>query len=171
MKTVKIILGIIVVLSLLFFGTGIVIKDINYTSEVAIDASIEKTFELFDNNDNLSKWIPEIKAIKTIKKEEEVIGSTFEVKVENQGKEVVFEEKVLKYEPYKNVKFLFKGGNVHKIDDYTFSLKEGKTHVRLTSKFQTDSFILGCMLPFVKGKLSRQDQQYLENFKNFVEKK
>ncbi|WP_435262261.1 SRPBCC family protein [Tenacibaculum sp. nBUS_03] len=170
MKKVKIILGIIITLSIAFFATGVIIKELNYESKVTINKPIEEVFALFNNDNNLSKWIPEIKSVKVKNKVDGIVGSTFAVTVLNQGQEMTLEEKVLAFEQNKNIKLLFVGGGMRKTDDYLFENKEGKTIVILKANCKSTGFILGCMLPFVKGKLQNQDQQYLTNFKEFVEK-
>ncbi|MGG8496572.1 SRPBCC family protein [Tenacibaculum sp. TC6] len=170
MKTVKIILGVIIALSVVFFATGLIIQELNYTSKVTIDKPVEEVFSLFNNDENLPKWIPEIKSVKSIQKQEGVVGSTYAVAVESQGQEIILEEKIMAYEPNKNIKLFFKGGGMLKTDDYHFESENQKTTITLITQCKSSSFILGCMLPYVKGKLAAQDQQYLTNFKQFAEK-
>lgn len=170
MKTVKIILGIIITLSIAFFATGLIIKELNYESKVTINKPVEEVFAIFNNDENLSKWIPEIKSIKEINKVDGMVGSTYAVTVISQGQEMTLEEKVLAYEPNKKVKLMFNGGGMLKTDDYIFESNGGNTIIKLKANCKSTGFILGCMLPFVKGKLQEQDQQYLANFKEFVEK-
>mgnify|MGYP000633519730 CR=1 FL=1 len=99
-----------------------------------------------------------------------MVGSTYAVTVISQGQEMTLEEKVLAYETNKKVKLMFNGGGMLKTDDYIFESNGGNTIIKLKANCKSTGFILGCMLPFVKGKLQEQDQQYLANFKEFVEK-
>ena len=171
MKTVKIILGVVITLFLMFISLGILIQELNYTSEITISKPVSEVFHLFNNEEHLSEWIPEIKSLKPTHQEKGVTGSTYTVIVENQGQEIVLEEKILAFEPDKNIKLFFKGGGMLKTDDYSFTeIREGVTVITLKSNCKSESFLLGCMLPLVKGKLVRQDQQYLNNFKKFAEK-
>ncbi|SEC92059.1 Polyketide cyclase / dehydrase and lipid transport [Tenacibaculum sp. MAR_2009_124] len=170
MKIVKIVLGVVVALSIAFFAIGIFVQELNYTSKVTIDKPLSEVFKLFNNDEKMSKWIPEIKSIKSVLKTEEIKGSTFLVTVNNQGNEVVLEEKVLDFIDNKKVRLLFKGGGMLKVGGYSFeTLSDGMTQLTLESNVKSDNFILGCLLPLMKGKLADQDQQYLNNFKKFAE--
>ncbi|CAM1365665.1 SRPBCC family protein [Tenacibaculum xiamenense] len=170
MKIVKIILGIVVALSIAFFALGIFVRELTYSSEVTINKPLPEVFKIFNNDEKLSEWIPEIKSIKSVVKTEEVKGSTYMITVNNQGNEIVLEEKVLDFVNNERVKLFFNGGGMLKIDDYTFETSSnGNTKLSLITNVKSDNFILGCMLPLVKGKLAEQDQQYLNNFKRFVE--
>ena len=68
MKTIKIILGIIIVISLIFFGTGLVIKEINYETKVLVNKPLKEVFVMFNDDDNLKNWIPELKSIDALEK-------------------------------------------------------------------------------------------------------
>ncbi|CAL2085243.1 Polyketide cyclase / dehydrase and lipid transport [Tenacibaculum sp. 190524A02b] len=170
MKTVKIILGIVIALSLAFFATGIIISELNYEAEVIIEKPVEEVFTIFNDDESIKHWIPEIKSIKAVKELDGKVGSTYEIKVENQGEEITLNEKIKEFEVNKKITLFFNGGGMLKRDAYSFESKGGQTVLKLQAKFKSSSFILGCMLPFVKGKLQEQDQKYLMNFKKFAEK-
>ncbi len=170
MKIVKIVLGVVVALSIAFFALGIIVQELNYESKVTINKPLTEVFKLFNNDERISEWIPEITSIKSVVKTEEVKGSTFLVTVNNQGTEITLEEKVLDFVDNEKVRLFFKGGGMLKVDDYTFKTTEnGATLLTLDTNIRGDNFILGCMLPLVKGKLAKQDQEYLNNFKKFAE--
>ena len=169
-KIVKIILSIIVTLSIAFFALGIVIQELNYTSQIAIKKPLSEVFELFNNTEKISAWVPEIKSVKTVTKTDDIKGSTFSIVVNNQGNEIVLKEKVLDFIKDEKVTLFFKGGGMLKTDNYLFeTTKNATTLLTLKTTIKSESFILGCMLPLVKSKLKDQDQQYLNNFKKFAE--
>lgn len=170
MKTVKIVLGIVIALSLAFFAMGIIVQEIDHTSKVTINKPVEEVFKLLSNQEQWSEWIPEITAIKTVTTSAEVKGNSYAITVKNQDQEIALEERVLAFEPNKNLKLLFQGGGLVKIDDYNFHSVNGTTEIVVDTKTRSESFILGCMLPLVKGKLAQESQQYLNNFKEFAEK-
>ena len=140
----------------------------NYTATVVIEKPIDQVFKDFNDATNISKWIPEIQEVKSIQKTKEVTGSKYTVTVDNQGKEIVLNEEVLAYALNEHIKLKFQGGGMTKTDDYIFNSEADKTVITLTSSIRGDNFVLGCMLPFVKGKLAKQDQQYLDNFKSYI---
>ena len=57
MKTIKIILGIITALVLMFFATGLLVKETTYTASVTINESLDTVFDTFNNRKNIKSWI------------------------------------------------------------------------------------------------------------------
>lgn len=170
MKTIKIILGVITTLSLVFFATGIIVNETNYTTQININKPLEEVFAAFNKKENIKNWIPEIKSIDPIQENLGKTGSTYKIVVDNQGQEFVMTEKVMAYVLNEKVTLFFDAENMLKTDDYTFSEKEGVTTITLNASCQSDSYIMACMFPFFKGTFRDQSQEYLMNFKKFIEK-
>ncbi len=171
MKRVKIILGIIIVFSLAFFSIGLVVPEINYSKEIEIDKPLEEVFAVFSNQQLVSEWMPEIQSVTVIKMTPEVTGSVFNLVVKDQGKDVSFEQKIIDFEANKKVVLFSMVGGLIKKEMYSFATKNSKTVMYLDANFKSSNYILGCMFPFVKGRLEKQDLGYLQNFKKFVETK
>lgn len=169
MKRVKIILGIIIVFSLAFFSIGMVVPEINYSKEVEIDKPLEEVFAIFSNQQLVSEWMPEVQSVTVVKMTPEITGSIFNLVVKDQNKEVSFEQKIIDFEANKKVVLFSMVGGLIKKDIYSFTAKESKTVMHLDANFKSSNYILGCMFPFVKGRLEQQDLGYLQNFKKFVE--
>ena len=72
----------------------------------------------------------------------------------------------------KNEKFtlFYAAQNMLKRDDYVFKQIDGVTEIILHSSCQSDSYIMACLFPYFKGTFQAQDQMYLNNFKEFIEK-
>ena len=171
MKTVKIILGIITAISLVFFATGLIVKETNYANEVSINKPVEEVFKSFNNSENIKNWIPEIKSFEVINENIGKTGSTYKIVVESQEQEITMTEKVMAYVPNEKVTLFFDAENMLKTDDYIFAEKDGKTLITLNSTCRSDSYIMACMFPYFKGTFKAQDQTYLVNFKEYIEGK
>ena len=170
MKTIKIILGIITLLVLVFFSTGLIVKETKYTTQVNINKSLEEVFTKFNDPSNIKEWIPELKSIDTLEEKPGKIGSTYKLVVDNKGEEVVLNEKVLAYVPNEKVTLYYNAGDMLKTDDYTFSHANGVTTIVNKSSCKSNKFLLSCLFPYFKSTFKQQDQGYLNNFKDFVEK-
>ena len=170
MKTIKIILGIITVLVLGFFITGLIIKETNYTAQVSVNKSVEEVFKTFNNSENIKNWIPEVKSFEVVNANPGKTGSIYKIVVDSQGQEITMTEKVLAYVKNEKVTLFFDAENMLKTDDYIFAENNGVTTITLNSSCKSDSFIMSCMFPYFKGTFQEQDQGYLNNFKAFVEK-
>ena len=170
MKAIKIILGIITALVVIFLATGLIVKETNYSAKVAVNKSIKEVFKIFNDSKNVKNWIPEVTSFQVINENPGKTGSVYKIVVDSQGQEITMTEKVIAYVPNEKVTLFFDAENMLKTDDYIFTEKDGITTITLNSSCQSESFIMACMFPYFKGIFQKQDQTYLDNFKKFVEK-
>ena len=162
MKTIKIILGIITAIVVIFFATGLLVKETSYTTTVSI---------VFNRSENIKSWIPEIKSFDVVKENIGKTGSVYKIVIENQGQEILMTQKVIAYVKNEKVTLFFDAENMLKRDDYNFKEKRGITTITLNSSCQSESYLMACMFPYFKDTFQEQDQKYLNSFKSFVEKK
>ena len=170
MKTVKIIITFLIILTVLFFGTGLIIKEISYTSKIIINEPLEKTFTTFTDLSAIPKWNPEYNEIEVVELKPGITGSIYNIKVLHNNQTTIIREKVLAY--VKNEKitlFIDKDGVVER-GDYTFSSDGSHTVINLSSSYQAKSYLLSCVLPFFKSKFKKIDEVFLNNLKTYVEK-
>lgn len=170
MKTVKVVLTILIVLTVLFLGTGLVIKENKYSAEIQVNKPLSETFQLFNDQKTISQWIPEITNIEAIQEKPGYVGSEYRITMNNNGEMVTMKEKVLAFVEDQKVTLYFDAEGVLKTDDYTFTSDGNITTVRLNATYQAESYIVGCMLPLFKGTFKGVDKKSLENFKAFAEK-
>lgn len=170
MKTIKIILGIIIALTLVFFGTGLVVKETKYTAEVEVNKPVKEVFALFENKETLQKWMPEIKSIEPINETPQKLGSTYKIIVENQGQQLEMQEKIRAYVPNEKLTFQFNSPDMVKIDDYNFIANGNTTKVVQHSSVRANSFMLACTFPWFKGNFKKMSQDYMNRFKEMAEK-
>ena len=170
MKTIKVILIIISILVVAFLATGLLVQQTNYSAKVSIDKPINEVFSNFMKIDSVKNWIPDIKSVKAVNINPGITGSVYDVVVLNQGQEIVMTEKIMAYVPNEKVTLFFDAENMLKKDDYLFSVKNGLTTITLNAACQSESFIMACMFPYFRGTFQAQDQAYLNNFKEYLEK-
>lgn len=169
MKTIKIILGIISLFIVVFFGTGLLIKETNYTTQVSVNKPVADVFEAFNNLENKTKWIPEIKSYEPINENIGKTGSEYQMIIENEDQKIIISEKIMAFVPNEKVTFFYNADNMLKTNDYVFSEEDGITNITLNATCRSDSYILACVFPYFKSTFVEQDQTYLTNFKAFVE--
>ena len=170
MRTVKIILYILIFLTVVFFGTGLIIKENKYTVTITVNKSISETFQLFNDLSTVKEWIPEFQSIDTVQQKPEKTGSEYRISINNDGQIMTMKERVMAYIEDEKVTLHFDAEGVLKTDDYTFSKDEVGTKVTLQSNFRGKSYILNCIFPYFKGTFRGIDEKYLNNFKAFAEK-
>jgi uncharacterized membrane protein len=171
MKTIKVILIIIIILTVAFLATGIVVKETTYEANVTIDKPILEVFTEFNNAENTKNWIPEIISLETVNENLGKTGSVYNIVIENQNQEIMMTQKVMAYVPNEKVTYFFDAENMLKKDDYVFSEKDGATVINLKAACNSKTYIMSCMIPYFKGKLEEQSQLYLDNFKEYIENK
>ena len=170
MKTVKIILIFLVVLTVIFFGTGLVIKESSYSVEISVNKPVEETFKIFNNQELMAQWFPHITKVEAIKENPGVIGSEYRITMDNAGQVVTMKERVLAYVENQKVTQYFDQEGVLKTNEYTFTADGNKTKIVLNASYQGESYILNCIFPYFKGTFKGIDQTSLDKFKEFVEK-
>lgn len=170
MKTVKVVLTILVVLTVVFLGTGLVVKENHYTVEVEVNKPVAETFRLFNDQTTMKEWMPEFRKIEVINEKPGITGSEYRITVDNNGESVSMKEKVLAYVENEKVTLYIDAESVLKTGDYQFVAEGNKTKVILNATYQAESYILSCVFPFFKGTFRGIDEGYLKNFKTFAEK-
>lgn len=170
MKAVKIVLGIVTALIVMFLLTGLIVTDVKYSAEVEINKPIEKVFKDFQDVELMKKWLPKIKSIDPIEVKDGVVGSTYKMVVTNQGQEIEMLEKITDYIPNKKMTFQFDSDQMIKIDDYNFIPNGSSTKMVLNCSVNSKSYLMGCLLPFFKGSLKDLSLSYMNRFKTEVEK-
>lgn len=171
MKTIKIILGVIIALTLVFFGTGLTVKETKYTTEVVINKPVAEVFANFENPEALKKWMPDVKSIEPINETQQKLGSTYKMVVDNQGQEMEMTEKIMAYVPNEKMTFQFITDGMQKTDDYNFIAEGNTTKVVQNSTVRASTFMLACTFPWFKGRFKKLSQNYMNQFKQFVEEK
>lgn len=171
MKRIKIILGIIITIAIIFLSTGLIFKETAYTTEVKVNKPIDEVFNLFNDSSQISNWITDLKSIDPIDVKPEKTGSTYKMVVENKnGEEITLQEKIIAYVPNEKVTLFFMADTMLKTDDYTFTFENGVTTISNSSICRGNSYLLSCLFPYFKAVFKKQDQEYLNNFKSFIEK-
>lgn len=172
MKTIKVIIVIITVLVIAFFSIGLLVKDTTFTTQITIEKPVATVFSTFNDTSKLKEWIPEFKSIETIEEKLGKTGSTYKIIVDNNGQDIVMQEKILAFVPNEKVTLYYNAGkgNMLKKDDYVFSSHDNSTTITHNASCSSGKFIMSCMFPIFKSKFKEQDQEYLNNLKVFLEK-
>ncbi|WP_237275299.1 SRPBCC family protein [Tenacibaculum ovolyticum] len=170
MKAVKIVLGIVTALVLVFLLTGVIVTEVKYTAEIEINKPINEVFKNFENVDFMKKWLPEVKSIEPIEEKVGVVGSTYAMTVINQGQEMKMVEKITAYIPNEKMTFQFDSDQMTKIDDYNFIANGNKTKMIQNCSVNSKSYITACLFPYFKGTFKNLSLSYMKRFKEEVEK-
>ena len=141
-----------------------------YINEITINAPIEKVVHLFDDSENLEKWMTGLISIEHLSGDLGKVGSTYKLKFKMGKREMEMNETIqvknlpdLFITTY-DVKNVWNEVRTHfeKIDDST-------TKYWTENEFKMKGF-MKLMAFFMPGAFKKQSQKYLVLFKEFVEK-
>tara|TARA_B110000003_G_scaffold8247_1_gene8515 strand:- start:8161 stop:8673 length:513 start_codon:yes stop_codon:yes gene_type:complete len=170
MKTVKIIITFLIILTVLFFATGLVIKQSSYSLITTINKPLEEVFSMFTNIETKTEWNPEFREVDIVDEKLGITGSVYLIKILHKNQTVFVKEKVLAYVKNEKITSFFDREGVLETDDYTFARDGENTIISLQASYQAKSYILGCILPYFKSNFKKIDELSLSNFKTFAEK-
>ena len=153
-----------------FFATGLIVKETTYTTKVTVDRPIDTVFSTLVDVNNMQEWVKDIKSIEVVNSTQNITGSVYKITVDNQGYDVEMTQKVEAFEPNEKVTYFYDADNMLKTDTYKFSTTNNKTIISKTSVCRSDSYVMSCIFPYFKGTFQEIDQQYLDDFKEFIEK-
>lgn len=170
MKTIKIILGIVSALVVIFLLTGVVITEVTYTAEIEIDKPINEVFENVANVDLMKKWLPDIKSIEAIEEKPGIIGSTYTVIAINNGQEMKMVQKITAYIPNQKITYQFDSAQMIKTDDFNFIANGNKTKIVQNCSVNSKSYMTACLFPYFKGTFKELSLGYMNQLKTTLEK-
>ena len=168
MKTVKIILGIITALTLVFFATGLFVKETTYTVKTSMKKPLQKVFRTFNSKTKVKKWEPTVQSVDEIVLKKGVVGSVYEVTTRTENDTVILTEKVIAYIPNKKITYRSVSENFLKIDDYSFQKKGDSTTILKKVVYESNSYLMQCVFPYLKKSFIEADQKKLDNFSAYI---
>lgn len=139
-----------------------------YEVEVSINLPLSKVIQLFDNEENLFKWQPELMSFEHVSGEKGEVGATSKLRYKMGKREVDMEETIT----VKNLPKEFSGtyeakGVWNEVRNY-FEEIDGTTKWTSVCHFKFKGFMK--LMAFVMpGAFKKQSQKYLDQFKVFAE--
>jgi len=140
-----------------------------YITEIEINKPIDRVIELFDDSDNLGKWLDGLQSFEHLSGTPGQPGATSRLKFKMGKREIEMVETIL----VRNLPDKFSGtyeakGVYNKVDNQFIKLDENKTKYITNHDFQFKGImkIFAFLMP---GSFKKQSIKNLKAFKNFVE--
>ena len=141
-----------------------------YSSEIEINKPVDKVVELFDNSDNMGKWMEGLQSFEHISGKPGQVGSKSRLKFKMGKREIEMIETIT----VRNLPDEFSGtyeakGVFNLVKNKFVALPGNKTKYVSEQEFQFKGFmkIIGFLMP---AMFKKQSMKYLIDFKNFVER-
>jgi carbon monoxide dehydrogenase subunit G len=140
-----------------------------YTSEIEINKPIDKVIELFDNPENLKKWMNGLQSFEPVSGTPGQPGSKSKLKFKMGNREIEMIETITTRNLPEEFSGTYEAKGVFNIVKNQFiRVTDNKTKYVTENEFQFKGFmkIIGLLMP---GAFKKQSLKYLTDFKNFVE--
>lgn len=105
-NAVKSIIGILIILAISFVLLGMFVPQFNYYSKVIVNKPVDQAYSVFMDEETLPKWLTGLKSIKLIEGQKDKPGSVYELVLEEDGREFVVTEEIVKIKL--NAEFAFR---------------------------------------------------------------
>ncbi len=143
-----------------------------YTNEIEINKPIDKVIELFDNADNLSKWMEGLQSFEHISGTPGQVGAKSKLKFKVRNREMELIETVTVRNLPKEFSGTYEAANgkgaLNIVRNEFVKLSPTKTKYISESEFQFKGFMV-VVAALMKGAFKKQSLKYITNFKNFAE--
>lgn len=140
-----------------------------YENEVKIRLPREKVIRLFDSEENLFKWQPDLISFEHISGDKGEVGARSKLRYKMGKREIEMIETIT----VKNLPLEFSGtyeakGVWNEVKNYFDEIDDQTTRWRSESYFRFNGFmrIIAFLMP---GSFKKQSQKYLDQFKAFAE--
>lgn len=140
-----------------------------YTSEIIIDLPVEKVIPLFDNQDNMFKWMEGLKKVTPLTKQQGEVGSRMEMYFELGKRKLHIIETILEKNLPKLMSCKYNTYGMENIVNITFEpINDSQTKYSTYSEYKFKG-IFKLMSLFSSKMFKKQSYKYLVDFKNFAE--
>lgn len=141
-----------------------------YQSQISINLPRERLIELFDNEENLYKWMKGLKSIEHLSGEPGQDGAKSRMKFEMGKRKIEMVETILANRLPDSFKTSYETKGVYnEVDNKFESLEGGKTRYITEHYFRFDGWGMRVLAFLMPKAFKKQSMQYLQDFKAFAE--
>jgi uncharacterized membrane protein len=140
-----------------------------YTSEIVINKPIEKVVELFDNPENMGKWMEGLLSFEHLSGKQGQPGAKSRLKFKMGKREIEMIETIVTRNLPDEFTGTYEAQGVYNLVKNRFvKISDNKTKYLSETEFQFKGLmkLMGLLMP---GAFRKQSMKYLSDFKNFVE--
>jgi hypothetical protein len=142
-----------------------------YTSEIEIDLPVAKVIELFDNPENLKKWMEGLISFEHISGIQGQPGAKSKLKFKNRNREMEMIETVTVRDLPREFSGTYEMIGMWNQQKNFFTGSANKTKWRSESEFRFDNYMMKLMAFLLPGVFKKQSLKHMMNFKAFAEGK
>lgn len=145
------------------------ITPMKYSVSITIDKPVDEVIALFDNVDNMKKWMEGLESIEHISGTPGEVGAKSRMEFKMGKREIEMIETITAKNLPEEFTTTYEAKGVFNIVKNSFEpLPDNKTKYSTEQEFQFKGFmkLIGLLMP---GAFKKQSMKYLKDFKTFVE--
>lgn len=152
------------------FDNILTLKPMQYTNEITINLPVDRVVALFDNPDNMKKWMPGLLSFKHLSGTPGYEGAKTRLQFQMGKREIEMVETILSRNlPEKFVSTYETKGVYNKQITSFFPVDENTTRYVSESEFQFSGLMMKVIAFLSPGSFKKQSYRYMELFKEFAE--
>lgn len=164
--------ALLLVLTALLLGIGLVIPVVHYDTEIVIDASIDQVWQFYQDEDKLVEWMEGCHRVELLEGEKGMVNSQCQIsrKFENGGDlrtRTILAKKELDYIHYR-----FHDSTMEHEQNVFFSEIEGKTKIKSISEIKSKHLVLHSVFvigEFFEKIFTTREVKSMNNLKRMIE--
>lgn len=144
---------------------------LKYTEQLTIAQPRARVIELFNDSNNLTKWMAGLQSLKHLEGTPGELGAKSRIIVQMGKREMVMTETLTKHNLPTELNFHYNCDGVHNdVRNQFVELSENETVWETINIFKFDRFFMKIMGKFMPFGFRKQTRKHMESFKAFAEK-
>lgn len=168
-KILYILLGLIIVLGLAVFIIAKMNPTFSDTVSVEVNAPVNKTWAIFDDDDSLGKWLEGFKSAELVEGEHKTVGSKYNMTFEHDGKEFSMVETITAFEPEEKFGFALDNDFANFDVLVSFSETDGTTTITEEMTGGAKSMIGKAMMAMTTTRMHEDKTKMYERLADLIE--
>jgi hypothetical protein len=169
MKVLKWLLILVVGLIIGVVLIGVFVPRQHYVSEILIDRSVETSFRIFNDSEQMGDWLEGFESIELVEGQEKEVGSKYKITVSSEGKTMIMDETLTAFEANEKVAIHLENEVMVSDNEVLFTDEDGKTRLHSEMTVEGANVFWRALFAFYKGTFEEQDKEKYEKLKTLIE--
>jgi len=169
MKYLKITLGILLALIIIFLAIGMIKPTVSYDYEILINKPFAEAWEVSQDSSKLKDWLTGFKRIERVSGTPGTVGSVSDVYFDNAGQEMAIRETITEIVPNESISMLYES-DLMDMDYKLIMIPEG-SQTRLSSQtlVRGNGMIFKSIMALSKSSFLEQEELNMSLLKKTIE--
>ncbi len=169
MKILKIILGLVVGLALVFFAVGIFAPSFTYENKIEVNAPVEKAWAIFADPSRMGEWLTGFQSMETISGNPGEVGSKHRMVFVEDGEEMVIMEEVTAFQENELFAFTMDADPFMSDVEIRFAGDNTRTEITAINHIEGKNLIWKSVLRLMKSMVVNRGQEQYNKLKEIIE--